>query len=154
MVGYSDTRSTFGVDAAFENQGQRSNAPGDVAFGVANVVFQRALTVRDVSLRQELAWTLGAHVVETGAEAHHLSTGLRFEIDGDRNQNAANGSSQQGGAGLPDLLDSSQQLHPRRARGCRTAGSSARARCWRPGSASTTPASPATCSPRRASPAR
>lgn len=111
VVGYSDTRSTFGVDAAFEDQGQRSNAPGDVAFGVANVQFQRALTVRDVSIRQELAWTLGAHVIDTGAEAHHLSTGLRFEIDGDRNQTAANGSSQQGGAGLPDLLDSSRSYN-------------------------------------------
>ncbi len=109
VVGYSDTRSTFGVDAAFEDQGQRSNAPGDIAFGVANVQFQRALTVTDISVRQELAWTLGTHVVETGAEAHHLSTGLRFEVDGDRNQNAANGSSQQGGAGLPDLLDSSER---------------------------------------------
>ena len=109
VVGYSDTRSTFGVDAAFEDQGQRSNAPGDIAFGVANVQFQRALTVTDVSVRQELAWTLGTHVVETGAEAHQLSTGLRFEVDGDRNQNAANGSSQQGGAGLPDLLDSSER---------------------------------------------
>ena len=79
-----------------------------IAFGIANVVFERALTVTDVSVRQELAWALGRHVVESGAEAHRLSTGLRFEIIGDRNQNAANGSSQQGGAGLPDLLDSSQ----------------------------------------------
>jgi len=111
VVGYSDTRSTFGVDAAFEDQGQRSNAPGDDAFGVANVQFQRALTVRDVSIRQELAWTLGTHVIDTGAEAHHLSTRLRFEVDGDRNQTAANGSSQQGGAGLPDLLDSSRSYN-------------------------------------------
>jgi outer membrane cobalamin receptor len=107
VVAYSDTRSTFGVDAAFEDQAQRSNAPGDIAFGVANVQFQRELTVRDLSIRQELAWTTGRHVIETGAEAHSLSTGLRFQISGDRNRTAANGSSQQGGAGLPDLLDSS-----------------------------------------------
>jgi hypothetical protein len=108
VVGYSDTRSTFGVDAAFEDQAQRSNAPGDSAFGVANVEFQRELTVRDVFIRQELAWTRGRHVIETGAEAHYLSTGLRFQISGDRNPTAPNGSSQQGGAGLPDLLDSSR----------------------------------------------
>jgi hypothetical protein len=73
------------------------------------VAFSRALSVKDVSLRQELVFALGAHVVETGFEAHHLSTALRFEIEGDRNPGAANGSSVQGGAGLPDLLDSSQQ---------------------------------------------
>ncbi len=94
------------MDAAFEDQGQRSNAPGDGNFGTANVIFERALTVRDLSLRQELLWTLGSHVLEAGGEAHHLSTGLRFQVTGDRNTDATNGSSQRGGAGLPDLLDS------------------------------------------------
>jgi hypothetical protein len=109
IAGYSDTRSTFGVDASFENTSRRTNAPVEENYGTANVVFTRALSVRDISLRQELAFALGDHVVETGAEAHHLSTNLRFEIDGDRNPGAANGSSQEGGAGLPDLLDSSQE---------------------------------------------
>ncbi len=36
------------------------------------------------------------------------ATKLKFVIDGDRNPAAANGSSVQGGAGLPDLLDSRQ----------------------------------------------
>jgi hypothetical protein len=109
VAGYSDTRSTFGVDAAFENTSRRSNAPREESFDTSNVVFNRALTVRDISLRQEFVFALGAHVVETGAEAHRLSTALRFEITGDRNPNAANGSSVQGGAGLPDLLNSSQE---------------------------------------------
>ncbi len=109
IVAYSDTRSTFGVDASFENTHKRSNAPGDESFGTANVIFERALSVKDVSARQEFAWALGAHVVEAGAEAHRLSTALRFEITGDRNPGAANGSSVQGGAGLPDLLVSAQQ---------------------------------------------
>lgn len=109
VAGYSDTRSTFGVDASFENTGRRSNAPQEDSFDTANVVFNRALSVKDVSLRQEFAFALGGHVLETGFEAHYLSTALRFEIDGDRNPNAANGSSVQGGAGLPDLLASSQQ---------------------------------------------
>lgn len=109
VVAYSDTRSTFGVDANFEQSSRRSNAPGDDAFGTANVVFERALSVRDVSVRQEFTWALGGHVVESGAEAHRLSTALRYEIIGDRNPSADNGSSVQGGAGLPDLLVSSQR---------------------------------------------
>ena len=105
-LGFSDTRSTFGVDAAFQNTSQRSNAPDDASISIANVIFERALGVRDYSVRQELAWGLGGHVVEAGFEAHRLTTSLRFEILGDRNPVAANGSSVQGGAGLPDLLAS------------------------------------------------
>jgi hypothetical protein len=110
VAAYSETRSTFGVDAAFENTSLRSNAPEEDSFGVSDVVFERALTVRDVSLRQELAWALGRHVVETGGEVHRMSTGLAFAITGDRNPTAANGSSAQGGAGLPDRLVSPRQV--------------------------------------------
>jgi len=109
IAGYSDTRSTFGVDASFENTSKRSNAPPEESFGTANVAFERVLTVKDISARQEFAFAFGSHVVETGAELHRLSTALRFEIDGDRNPGAANGSSVQGGAGLPDLLVSAQE---------------------------------------------
>jgi len=109
VAGYSDTRSTFGVNASVENTSRRSNAPREDSYGTADVVFNRALSVKDVSLRQELVFALGTHMVETGVEAHRLYTALRFEIEGDRNPGAANGSSVQGGAGLPDLLDSSQQ---------------------------------------------
>ena len=104
IAAYSDTQSTFGVDASFENTSRRSNTPGEAGFGVANVIFERALDVRDVSLRQEISWALGNHVIDIGAEAHWLETTLRFQVDGDRNPSAANGSSVQGGAGLPDLL--------------------------------------------------
>jgi hypothetical protein len=108
IVGFSDTRARFGVDAAFQNSSQRSNAPGDDAISTAMVVFERDLAVRDYSVRQELAWSAGPHVVETGFEAHRLSTSQRFAITGDRNPVAANGSSVEGGAGLPDLLASRQ----------------------------------------------
>ncbi|MDA1183489.1 MAG: TonB-dependent receptor [Acidobacteria bacterium] len=104
VVAYSDTRSTFGVDAVFENTSRRSNAPAEDTFGASDVVFERALTVEDLSVRQGFSWAFATHVVEAGAEVHRLSTGLRFEISGDRNPGAANGSSVQGGAGLPDLL--------------------------------------------------
>jgi hypothetical protein len=105
IVAYSNSASSFGVNAAFENRGQRANSDQG-SFDVANVVFDRLLSLRDVSVRQELGWTFGAHVVETGAELHRLGTELTFEIQGDRNPAAANGSSQQGGAGLPDSLHS------------------------------------------------
>ena len=107
-VAFSDTRSAFGVDASFQNTSQRSNAPDDDAIGTANVVFERGLGVKDVSLRQELVWGLGTHVVESGFEAHQLATSQRFQISGDRNPAAVNGSSVQGGAGLPELLASSR----------------------------------------------
>ena len=107
IASYSNTRSTFGVDAAFQDESQRSNAPGDEHFGTANVIFERALAVRDLAVRQELAWALGQHVVDAGGEVHDLATNLNFQVTGDRNDSAANGSSVRGGAGLPDLLASS-----------------------------------------------
>ena len=108
IVSYSNTRSVFGVDAAFENRTERSNTP-DAPFGIANVRFDRQLSVRDYAVRQELAWGFGRHVIETGGELHRLTTNLGFVIDGDRNPSAANGSSVEGGAGLPDRIDSSRQ---------------------------------------------
>jgi hypothetical protein len=108
VVSYSDNASTFGVDAAFRNRSQRANTPDDEAVDVANVQFERTLALRDLSLRQELGWALGAHMVETGGELHRLGTDLAFVIRGDRNPSAVNGSSQQGGAGLPDSLISAR----------------------------------------------
>ena len=109
VAGYSSTLSTFGVSALFENRSQRSNSPAEAAFATADVRFSQRLLVRDVSLRHEFLWSLGAHTVEAGGELHHLTTGLKYVIDGDRNPAAANGSSVQGGAGLPDLLDSTRR---------------------------------------------
>lgn len=108
IVSYSNSRSTFGVDAAFDNTSQRSNAPDDEGVDVANVKFDRTLDLGDVSLRQEVSWATGAHLLETGGELHGLGTDLSFLIQGDRNPAAANGSSQQGGAGLPDSLVSTR----------------------------------------------
>lgn len=110
VAAYSRTRSRFGVDAAIENTGQRSNAPAGNAFGVADIVFARGLEVQDASIRQELSWVRGRHLVEVGGEVHRLQTVLQFDILGDRNPVAANGSSVQGGAGLPDTLRSSSRF--------------------------------------------
>lgn len=108
IVAYSNTRSTFGADAAITNRSERSNAPETEAVGIANVIFDRSLGVRDVSARQELVRAFGRHLVEAGGELHRLATNLSLVIRGDRNATAANGSSVQGGVGLPDELFSSR----------------------------------------------
>ncbi|HUR34799.1 MAG TPA: TonB-dependent receptor [Vicinamibacterales bacterium] len=110
IAAHSRSLSSFGVNAAFDNNSQRANTPAPDAGDVANVDFDRTLGVRDTSLREELSWAAGAHVVETGGELHALSTELAFVLRGDRNPTAVNGSSQQGGAGLPDALLSSRHL--------------------------------------------
>ena len=117
IAAYSDTQSTFGVDASFENTSRRSNTPGEAGFGVSNVTFERALGVRDASLRQEISWSLGNHVIDFGGEAHWLETTLRFQVDGDRNP-SGNGSSVQGGAGLLTAVGD----QPLDAHGCVAAG--------------------------------
>jgi hypothetical protein len=109
IVAYSNSVSTSGVDAAIANRSRRSNAP-DAAVGTSSVVLDRSLAVRDTSVRQEVAWAVGSHVVETGGELHRLSTDLAFQVRGDRNPTATNGSSIEGGAGLPDSLLSTRNV--------------------------------------------
>ncbi len=105
-------RYTDALDANgdIRDESARSNAPGDDAFGRARVAFGRNLGVRDLSFRQEVAYAASpAHLAEAGAEIHALETRYGWDISGDRNTNQANGSSVQGGAGLPAQLDSRQQ---------------------------------------------
>ena len=99
----------LGVDATFESSARRSNAPDEqVAVGLTSVVFDRDLSVRDLSLRQELAFPLSAgHTIDTGFEVHRLASAAGLTITGDRNETVANPSSIRGGSGLPDSLDSS-----------------------------------------------
>jgi hypothetical protein len=106
---YRNTDS-IDVDARFRDEARRSNARIDAfAFSVASVVFTRDLTVRDLALRQELAWAAsGRHLLEAGFEAHALDTAVAWRIAGDRNRSEANGSSVRGGSGLPSVLDSSR----------------------------------------------
>ena len=96
------------VNASFDADARRSNTPDEgVARGMTNVIFNRALAVRDLSLRQEFAVQLSpAHTIDTGFELHRLASGLGLSITGDRNETVANPSSVRGGAGLPDELDS------------------------------------------------
>ena len=101
-------RDQIDANAQFRNEARRSNAPSDeTGFGLADVNFARELDVRDLALRQELTFANGGpHVVETGLEVHRLRTQTVWSIVGDRNPSASNGSSVQGGAGLPSDLDS------------------------------------------------
>jgi hypothetical protein len=99
----------FDVDARFQNDVRRSNAPEDEeGFVKATVLFAQDLSVRDLAVRQELAWQAsGRQVVEAGVEVHRLHTGVAWNIQGDRNPSEGNGTSIQGGTALPDFLDSS-----------------------------------------------
>ncbi len=98
----------LGVDAAFESSARRSNAPDDeVAVGLTAFAFDRDLAVRDLAVRQELAFPLSpAHTLDAGVELHRLASGVDLSITGDRNESVANPSSVRGGTGLPDRLDS------------------------------------------------
>ena len=79
-----------------------------MAFGLATITFDRLISVRDISLRQEFnIQTSPEHRLGAGFETHRLRTGVGFTIAGDRNEQEANGSSIFGGSGLPDDLQSS-----------------------------------------------
>ena len=109
VVSWYRNRELFGVDGTIRVDAKRSNAPDDdVAFGLATIAFNRLISVRDISARQE--FTIQAspeHLVSAGLELHRLNTGVGFTITGDRNESEANGSSIFGGSGLPDQLESS-----------------------------------------------
>jgi hypothetical protein len=71
------------------------------------ISFDRERAVRDLSLRQEVGIQVGnTHFVETGFELHGLESSLDQAVRGPRNESEANPSSIQGGAALPDLLES------------------------------------------------
>lgn len=103
VVGVSHTRIDTGFDGRFADKGRRSNAPDPLPVRQATVRFGYATLIRDISVRQELSRAVRAHTLSAGAELHRLSTTLDFTMRGDRNPNVQ-GSSIQGGAGLPDHL--------------------------------------------------
>ncbi|MCM2255973.1 MAG: TonB-dependent receptor [Vicinamibacteria bacterium] len=107
LLAYYRNAELLDVDARFQSEVRRSNAPDGSGFGFADVVFDRELSVRDVSLRQDFVWQAAdRHLLEAGLEYHALDTVLAFANAGDTNPNEAVGSSVRGGAGLPDALDS------------------------------------------------
>jgi len=97
----------LGVAGNVLNEARRSNAPGNSTF--ANIAFTRDLLLRDIAVREEYSFAPSdRHGIEAGGDLHLLDTGWAWRITGERNQNEANGSSVQGGAGLPDVLDSTR----------------------------------------------
>ena len=107
IASFYQNRDDLAADAQFRQEARRSNAPSDeTGFRLADINFSRELGVRDLALREELTFASGAHVVESGLEVHRLRTDTSLRIVGDRNPTASNGSSIQGGAGLPSNLDS------------------------------------------------
>ena len=108
IVSWYRNTDRLGVDATFESDARRSNTPDQrTAVGLTSFAFDRDLTVRDLSVRQELALQLSpAHTLDAGLELHRLASGVGLFITGDRNETVANPSSVRGGTGLPDTLDS------------------------------------------------
>lgn len=98
---------TLGFDGRLVDETRLANAPGaDSNFN--EVVFDRDLSVEDLSLREDITLEAGKrHVLGLGFELHRLHTRVSWDIRGDRNNQAANGSSVRGGSGLPEVLDSS-----------------------------------------------
>lgn len=106
--GYTNT-DLFDLGGDFRDNARRSNAPGLEAIDTNRFVMTWDATLRDLALRQELALQASTrHTLEAGGELHRLRTRLRFTFPGERNPTEANGSSLQGGAALPEDLDSSR----------------------------------------------
>jgi hypothetical protein len=100
LLGRSDTRVSFDRRQVAER--------GDSNDQLLALGLSRNVGVRDLALRQELDVELSPrHRLEAGAELHRLETRWRQALPGDRNDEAANGSSMLFGAGLPPLVDSS-----------------------------------------------
>ena len=92
-------------------RGARTRRSTAAASGLPNVVFARDLTVRDMSLRQELRFRPSGRATcsRRASRSHRLDTGVAWDIAGDRNPSEANGSSVRGGhRACPSVLDSSR----------------------------------------------
>ena len=103
-IGWSRTHARFGFGLALDSGNLRSNSPSDDDPPLLTSEFDYGLRIDDRSFRQDVGWIAGRHTIDAGFDVHQLTTRMRFAFSGDRNPIAANGSSVQGGSGLPDLL--------------------------------------------------
>jgi TonB dependent receptor/Carboxypeptidase regulatory-like domain/TonB-dependent Receptor Plug Domain len=109
LAWYGNT-SLFDAAADFRPDTRRSNAPRPAEVPLTSIALELHHDIRDFSARQELSLPIGSrHSLETGVEVHRLRAGITYVFKGDRNPSAANGSSVQGGAGVPDRLESGQR---------------------------------------------
>jgi hypothetical protein len=101
-------RETLDFDGLVTTNARRSNAMDDnIAFGLSKILFNRSISVLDISLRQKVNFQISPwHSVSTGFDLHLLTTSVELAINGDRNETVPNGSSVRGGIGLPGYLDS------------------------------------------------
>ena len=108
IVSWYRNRELLDFNGKIRADAKRSNSTNDgAAFGFATIVFDRVLSVQDLSVRQDLSiQATPKHLINTGFELHRLNTRVKFATSGDRNGIEANGSSIRGGVGLPDNLDS------------------------------------------------
>lgn len=106
-VAWYQNTDRLSFDASFQSENQRSNTAEGAASPLRNLSFSRDLTVRDTSLREDLALVLPrGQVLEAGLEVHRLNTGVDWLASFDHQSSLGNGSSARGGAGLPDSLSS------------------------------------------------
>jgi len=92
-----------------QDENERSNAPGDEAFGRADVAFTRDLGVRDSRCGRRSPSRYRRRSCSRPAARCTFSTPAGAGRSPATENNEANGSSVQGGAGLPSQLDSRQQ---------------------------------------------
>lgn len=103
-IGWSRTHARFGFGLALDSGNLRSNSPSDDHPPLLTSGLDYGLRIDDRSFRQDVVWVVGAHAIDVGFDVHALTTRMRLAFTGDRNPIAPNGSSVQGGSGLPDLL--------------------------------------------------
>lgn len=108
-VSWYRNRERLTFDGDLQDEARRSNRPDQDAIMLQSIGFTRNLEVRDVAIRQDTLWQAAStHLLEFGMDGHALRTGWAWRIPGDRNADAANGSSVRGGAGLPSELESTR----------------------------------------------
>ncbi|MEO8481249.1 MAG: TonB-dependent receptor plug domain-containing protein [Acidobacteriota bacterium] len=109
ILAWYDYGDDLAVDGSVRDGARRSNSPERDAEQVSAIVFNRGLTVRDLSFRQQIDAQVGRRqTVSAGFDLHALRTTWDWTISGDRNGSVANGSAVIGGTGLPSLLASSR----------------------------------------------
>lgn len=94
-------------DGSFKSENRTSNSIDASGTPLSTVTFSRDLTVKDVSVRQDIDVAgPGNQIIGAGFEIHRLNTGVDWVAAFDRSLGEGNGSSVRGGAGLPDNLSS------------------------------------------------
>ena len=107
ILSWSRNRDFIDFNGRLENRSKRTNTEDNEAFGFSNIIFKQSLSIEDFSVRQDFSFfTNRSYWFETGFEFHHLKTALHLEAPGDRNNLAANSSSNRGGESLPESFDS------------------------------------------------